>query len=119
MKMKKPWHLSPGSIKYDDWNLDVSRLPLRHQHQLMSPFRHLPYRALRKSRPVPRPPVPKSALWPVDRLCPRNALPEDNGVQGLKLAVWDHEYLLFRRGFAMELNCCLLARQEELKHRLP
>ena len=68
---------------------------------------------------MPRPPVPESALWPADRLHPSNALPKDNGVQGLKLAIWEHEYRLFQRGFAMELNCCLLACQEELKHRLP
>ena len=55
----------------------------------------------------------------MDRLHPSNALPKDSGVQGLKLTIWEHEYRLFRRGFAMELNCCLLARQEELKRRLP
>ena len=119
VKTKKLRRLLPSSIKYDDWNLDLSRLPLRHQHLLTSPFQHLPYRATCKSRPVPRPPVPESALWPADRLRPSNVLPEDSGVQGLKLAVWEHEYRLFRRGFARELNCCLLARQEELKRRLP
>ena len=74
---------------------------------------------MHKSRPVPRPLVPESALWPTDRFRPSNALPEVNGVRGLKLAAWEHEYRLFQQGFAMELNCCLLARQEELKHRLP
>ena len=103
VKMKKLQHSSRGSIKYDDWNLDLSHLPLRHQHPLTSPSRHLPYRATRKSRPVPRPPVPEFALWPMDRLQPSNKLPEDSGVRGLKLAVWEHEYRRFRRGFAMEL----------------
>ena len=68
---------------------------------------------------MPQPSVPESVLWPVDQLRPSNALPKDSGVQGLKLAVWEHEYRLFRRGFATELNCCLLVRQEELRRRLP
>ena len=118
-RMTKLWHSSQDSIKYDDWNLDLSRLPLRHQHPLTSPSQHSVYRATCKSQPVPRPPVPESALWPADWLRPSNALPEDSGVQGLKLTVWECEYRLFRRGFANELNCCLLARQEELKRRLP
>ena len=52
-KMMKLRHSSQDSTKYDDWNLDLSRLPLRHQHPLTSPSQHLPYRATRKSRPVP------------------------------------------------------------------
>ena len=119
VKTKRLRHSSQDLIKYDNWNLDLSLLPLRHQHPLTSPFRHLPYRATRKSWPMPRPPVPESTLWPADRLRPSNALPEDSGVQGLKLAVWEHEYRMFRRGFARELNCCLLAHQEELRHCLP
>ena len=119
VKMMKLQHSSRNSTKFDDWNLDLSHLPLRHQHPLTSPFRHLLYRATHKSQPVPQPLVPKSTLWPVDRLRPSNALPEDNRVRGLKLAVWEHEYQLFRRGFTMELNCCLLACQEELRRRLP
>ena len=119
VKMKKLQHSSCGSIKYKDWNLDLSRLPLRHLHPLTSPSRHRPYQATRKSWPVPQPPVPESTLWPVDRLHPSNALPEDSGVRGLKLTAWEHEYQLFRQRFAMELNCCLLAHQEELRRCLP
>ena len=119
VKTKRPRCSSRDSTKYNNWNLDLSCLPLRHQHPLTSPFRHHPYQAMCKSQPVPRPLAPKSVLWPADRLRPSNTLPKDSGVRGLKLTVWEHEYRLFRRGFAMELNCCLLARQEELKHRLP
>ena len=43
VKMKKPQCSSHSSIKYDNWNLDLSHLPLRHQHPLTSPFRHCPY----------------------------------------------------------------------------
>ena len=118
-KMTKLRCSSQDSTKFDDWNLDLSCLPLRHQHPLTSPSRHHPYRATRKSLPVLQPPVPESTLWPADWLRPSNALPEDSRVWGLKLAVWEHEYRLFRRGFTMELNCCLLAHQEELRHRLP
>ena len=53
VKMKRLRCSSQDSTKFDDWNLDLSLLPLRHQHMLTSPFRHLPYRATRKSRPVP------------------------------------------------------------------
>ena len=88
-------------------------------HPLTSPFRHLPFRETRKSRQVPRPPVPKSAQWPADRLRPTNLVPEVPGVQGLKRAAWEEEYSLFRRGFALELSCCLLAWQEELRCCLP
>ena len=60
-----------------------------------------------------------TAQWPADRLRPSNLVPEVPEVQGLKRAVWEEEYSLFRRGFVSELSCCLLARQEELKRRLP
>ena len=118
-KTMKQRHSLLGCTKFDDWNLDMSRLPLRHQHPLTSPFRHLPFQETCKSRRVPRPPAPESAQWPADRLRPSNLVPEVPEVQGLKRAVWEEEYSLFRRGFASELSCCLLARQEELKHRLP
>ena len=118
-KMTKLQRSSHNSTRLDNWNLDLSRLLLRHQYPLTSPFRHCLYQAMCKSWPVPRPPVPESALWPADRLHPSNALPEDSRVQGLKLAIWVHKYRLFRLGFAMELNCCLLARQEELRRCLP
>ena len=118
-KTTKQRRLSPNYTKFDDWNLNLSRLPLRHQHPLTSPFRHLPFRETRKSRRVPRPPAPESTQWPADRLRPSNIVPEVPEVQDLKRAVWEEEYSLFRRGFASELSCCLLARQEELSHRLP
>ena len=38
VKTKKPRCSLHGSSKYDNWNLDLSRLPLRHQHLLTSPF---------------------------------------------------------------------------------
>ena len=41
---------SRGCTKFDDWNLNLSRLPLRHQHPLTSPFRHLPFQETRKSQ---------------------------------------------------------------------
>ena len=63
--------------------------------------------------------MPESAQWPADRLHPSNIVPEVPGVQGLKCAAWEEEYSLFRRGFASELSCCLLTRQEELRRRLP
>ena len=63
--------------------------------------------------------MPESAQWPADRLRPSNLIPEVPGVQGLKRAAWEEEYSLFQRGFASELSCCLLARQEELRRRLP
>ena len=118
-KMTKLQHLSHSYTKFDDWNLDLSQLPLRHMHPLTSPFRHLPFRETHKSRRVPRPPAPESAQWPADRLHPSNLVPEVPGVQGLKHVAWEEEYSLFQRGFASELSCCLLARQEELKRRLP
>ena len=118
-KMMKRQHSSLNCTKFDDWDLDLSRLPLRHQHPLTSPFRHLPFRETRKSRRVPRPPAPESEQWPADRLRPSNIVPEVPEVQGLKRVAWEEEYSLFRRGFASELSCCLLARQEELRRRLP
>ena len=68
--MKKPccsWHSWTTS---EGWNLEWSQIPLHHHHPLTSPFRHQPYRATCKSRPVPRPPVPESAQWPTDWLRP-------------------------------------------------
>ena len=118
-KSMKLWHSSPSCTRFDDWNLDLSRLPLRHQHPLTSPFQHLPFRETCKSQRVPRPPTPESVQWPADRLCPSNLMPEVPGVQGLKCATWEEEYSLFRWGFASELSCCLLAWQEELRRRLP
>ena len=117
-KMTKPQHSSRDSTKLDDWNLDLSHLPLRHQHPLTSPFRHLPFQETCKSWRVPWPPVPKSTLWPADRLRPSNLIPEVPGVWGLKLTTWEEEYHLFQRGFASELSCCLLTRQEELRRHL-
>ena len=118
-KTTKRQRLSPDYTKFDDWDLNLSRLPLRHQHPLTSPFRHLPFRETRKSWQVPRPPAPESAQWPADRLRPSNIVPEVPEVQGLKRIAWEEEYSLFRRGFTSELSCCLLARQEELRRRLP
>ena len=118
-KMTKLQHSSHNCTRFDDWNLDLSRLPLRHMHPLTSPFRHLLFRETRKSQRVPRPPVPESAQWPADCLRPSNVIPEVPEVQGLKRAAWEEEYSLFRWGFASELSCCLLARQEELRRRLP
>ena len=48
-KMTKLRHSSRNCTRFDDWNLDLSRLPLRHMHPLTSPFRHLPFRETRKS----------------------------------------------------------------------
>ena len=79
-KMTKLRHSSHSCTRFDDWNLDLSRLALRHMHLLTSPFRHLPFRETRKSRRVPRPPVPESAQWPADRLRPSNLIPEVPGV---------------------------------------
>ena len=118
-KMMKLQHSSPNCTRFDDWNLDLSRLPLRHMYPLTSPFRHLPFRETHKSRRVPWPPTPESVEWPADRLCPSNRIPEVPEVQGLKRVAWEEEYSLFRRGFASELSCCLLNRQEELRRRLP
>ena len=49
-KMTKLQHLSHDCTRFNDWNLDLSRLPLRHMHPLTSPFQHLPFRETRKSR---------------------------------------------------------------------
>ena len=118
-KTRKLQHLSPNFTSSEDWNLIRTQIPLHHHHPLTSPFRHLPYCATRKSRPVPWPLVPESAQWPVDQLRPSRLIPVDHGVQGLKLVTWELEYHLFQKVFKSELSCCLLARQEELKHRLP
>ena len=40
-------------------------------------------------------------------------------VRGLKLVTWELEYHLFQKVFELELSCCLLAHQEELKRCLP
>ena len=87
-KMTNLRHLLHDSTKSDDWNLDLSHLPLRHQHPLTSPFQHLPFRETRKSRQVLRPHTPESTQWPVDRLRPSNRVPKVPGVRGLKLATW-------------------------------
>ena len=80
VKMTKLRHSSHNCTRFDNWNMDLSRLPLRHQHPLTSLFQHLPFRETRKSRRVPRPPVPESAQWPVDRLRPSNLVPKVPGV---------------------------------------
>ena len=61
----------------------------------------------------------ESAQWPADRLRPSRCVPVDHGVWGLKLVTWELEYCLFQKVFESELSCCLLARQEELRRRLP
>ena len=63
--------------------------------------------------------MPESVQWPADWLRPSQRIPVDHGVQGLKLITWELEYRLFQKAFKSELSCCLLARQEELKRRLP
>ena len=73
-KMTRLQHLSCDSTKFSNWNLNLSRLPLRHQHPLTSPFQHLPFRETHKSQHVLQPPVPKSAQWPADRLRPSNRI---------------------------------------------
>ena len=117
--MKKPRYSLPSWTTSEGWNLEQSLIPLHHHHLLMSPFRHQPYRVTCKSRPVLRPPMPESAQWPVDQLCPSRRVPVDHGVKGLKLVTWELKYRLFQWVFKSELSCCLLARQEELKCRLP
>ena len=119
MTMKKPRYSLPSWTTSEGWNLERRLIPLHHHHPLTSPFRHQPYRTTRKSRPVPRPPVPESVQWPVDRLRPSRRVPVDHRVRGLKLVTWELEYRLFQRAFESELSCCLLARQEELRRRLP
>ena len=119
MTMKKPRYSLPSWTTSEGWNLERRLIPLHHHHPLTSPFRHQPYRATRKSQPVMRPPVPESIQWPADRLRPSRLVPVDHGVQGLKLVTWELEYHLFQKVFESELSCCLLARQEELRHCLP
>ena len=117
--MKKPrcswrsWTTSEG------WNLERIQIPHHHHHPLTSPFRHQPYHATCKSRPVPLPPMPESAQWPADQLCPSRLVPVDHGVRGLKLVAWELEYCQFQKVFESELSCCLLTHQEELRRRLP
>ena len=94
-KMTKLRHSSHNCTKSDDWSLDLSRLPLMHQHPLTSPFRHLPFQETCKSWRVLQPPMPESAQWPVDRLRPINVIPEVPEVQGLKRVAWEEEYSLF------------------------
>ena len=119
MMMKKPRYSLPSWTTSKGWNREQRQIPLHHHHPLMSPFRHQPYRATCKSRPVPQPPVPESAQWPVDWLHPSQRVPMDHGVWGLKLVTWELEYRLFQKVFESELSCCLLTRQEELKCCLP
>ena len=116
VKMTKRQLLLHSSTGFDAWNLQV---PLYHHLPFTTPFRHLPYRATLKSQRVPRPLEPESALWPADQLRPSNSIPKVRGVQGLKLTKWEQEYHLFHQAFMLELSCCLLAQQEELKHHLP
>ena len=116
---KRPRYSLPSWTTSEGWNWEQRQIPLHHHHPLTSPFRHQPHRATRKSRPVPHPPAPESVEWPADRLHPSKRVPVDHGVQGLKLVTWELEYRLFQKAFESELSCCLLARQEELKRRLP
>ena len=117
VKTKKQCCSLPNSTPYAPW--DRSLIPLHRHHPLTSPFRHLPYCTTCKSRPVLWPPVPESTQWPTDRLRPSQLVPKDHRVQGLKLITWGLEYRLFQKVFKSELSCCLLACQEELRHRLP
>ena len=119
MTMKKPHYSLPSWTTSEGWSLERSQFPLHHHHPLTSPFQHQPYHTSRKSRPVPRPPVPESVQWPADRLRPSRRVPAEHGVRGLRLVTWELEYRLFQRVFESELSCCLLAQQEELKRRLP
>ena len=119
MMTKKQRFSVPNWTTSEGWNWERSRIPLHHHHPLMSPFRHQPYCATRKSRPVLWPPVPESTQWPADRLHPSRRVPVDHGVKGLKLVTWELEYRLFQQAFKSELSCCLLTRQEELKRHLP
>ena len=116
---KRPRYSLPNWTTSEGWNRERRQIPLHHHHPLMSPFRHQPYRATHKSQPVPRPPAPESVEWPADRLRPSKRVPVDHGVRGLKLVTWELKYRLFQKAFESELSCCLLARQEELKRRLP
>ena len=117
--MKKPQYLLPSWTTSEGWSQERRKIPLHHHHPLTSPFRHQPYCATHKSRPVPQPPVPESAQWPVDQLRPSRCVPMDHRVQGLKLVTWELEYRLFQKVFESELSCCLLAHQDELRHCLP
>ena len=119
MTMKKPHYSLPSWTTSEGWNLEQSLIPLHHHHPLTSPFQHQLYRATHKSQPVPQPPVPESMQWPADRLRPSRLIPVDHEVQGLKLVAWELEYCLLQKVFKSELSCCLLARQEELRCRLP
>ena len=119
MTMKKPRYSLPSWTTSEGWNQEQRKVPLHHHHPLTSPFRHQPYCATRKSQPVPWPPVPESTQWPTDRLHPSWRVPVDHGVRGLKLVTWELKYRLFQKVFESELSCCLLARQEVLRHRLP
>ena len=94
-KMTKRRHSSLSCTKFDNWNLNLSRLPLRHQHPLTSPFRHRLFQETRKSQQVPHPPTPESTQWPADRLRPSNLVPKVPGVWGLKCDAWEEEFSLF------------------------
>ena len=104
--MKKPCYSLPSWTTSEGWNRERRLIPLHHHHPLTSPFQHQPYHATRKSRPVPRPPVPESIQWPADRLRPSRHIPVDHRVQGLKLITWELEYHLFQKVFESELSCC-------------
>ena len=119
MMMKKPRYSLPSWTTSEGWNQERRQIPLHHHHPLTSPFRHQPYRATRKSRPVPQPPAPESIQWPADQLRPSRHIPVDHRVRGLKLVTWELEYCLFQKVFESELSCCLLTRQEELRCHLP
>ena len=78
MMMKKPHYSLPSWTTSEGWNREQSLIPLHHHHPLTSPFRHQPYCATRKSRPVPQPPVPESVQRPADRLRPSRRVPVDH-----------------------------------------
>ena len=119
MTMKKPRFSLPSWTTSEGWKQEQKLIPLHHHHPLTSPFRHQLYHTTRKSRPVPQPPMPESAQWPMDRLRPSRRVPVDHRVKGLKLVTWELEYRLFQQAFESELSCCLLTRQEALRCRLP
>ena len=49
VRTMKRQHLLRDCTKFNNWNLDLSHLPLRHQHPLTSPFLHHPFQETRKS----------------------------------------------------------------------
>ena len=52
--MKKLRYLLPSWTTSEGWSWERRLIPLHHHHPLTSPFRHQPYRAARKSQPLPR-----------------------------------------------------------------